>query len=330
MKKDTGKKESTIFTVEDIEFGWEEIVIAADVWGEWQPFFEQTRQSLACTRLATKNNNLPSATEVREAANAFRYAHNLISAEDANIWLARWQMTIEDWMNYLRCQLLMERRVGRLNEIIASNPIGDQEVTAVIRNHAVCADKLRDWAIRLAGRAAIAASSGCFDMGESDTTASAHKLIARIETEFEQRLQQTITPKLIETKIADHHLDWIRFDCYYVWFPEKQTAREAAWCVSEDGLSLDEVAYNARGIVQQWNFYLDEIEETVRPHFLAARAGDWLGPIRMLEGFPLFSIIAKTMPVVADPQIRGRAEQRIVASFIEQAINERVKWATGS
>jgi hypothetical protein len=46
----------------------------------------------------------------------------------------------------------------------------------------------------------------------------------------------------------------------------------------------------------------------------------------MIEGFPLFSVVAKTMPVAADPQIRERAERSIVAALTEQAMNERVKW----
>jgi hypothetical protein len=159
------------------------------------------------------------------------------------------------------------------------------------------------------------------------TGESGRNLILQMETEFERQTQQAITSKSIETKIADHRLDWIHFDCRYVWFPEKRIAGEAAWCVTEDGLTIDEVAYDARGIVQQWNFYLDEIEPPVRPLFLASRAGDWVGPIKMIEGFPLFRVVAKTMPAAADPQIRGRAEQAIIASFMEQAISERVKWA---
>src|SRR5207253_3063942 len=109
-----------------------------------------------------------------------------------------------------------------------------------------------------------------------------------IESEFERKQQQTVTPKRIESKIADHRLDWIHYDCRYLWFPEKRIAREAAWCLSEDGLSLDEIARDARRIVQHWSFYLDEVMPLVRSQFLAARPGDWLGPINMMEGFPLF------------------------------------------
>jgi hypothetical protein len=103
-------------------------------------------------------------------------------------------------------------------------------------------------------------------------------------------------------------------------------AREAAWCVSEDGLTLDEVAADARGKVQQWNFYADEIEAEVRPYFLAARQGDMLGPLKIWKGFPLFSLVKKLLPAADDPQIRARAERAIIASFTEQALNQRVKW----
>jgi hypothetical protein len=220
-----------------------------------------------------------------------------------------------------RGQWLREHWANQLADIAAAHPVSDREVIEVIKSHAVCADKLRDWAVKLAGRAAVVAGS------LPAVAACSDELISAIEAEYERQQNQAVTTKSIETKIANHRLDWIRYDCRYVWFPEKRIAREAAWCLSEDGLSLDEVADDARGIVQHWNFYLDEIEAAARPHFLAAGAGDYLGPIQMLEGFPLFSIVAKTMPVAADPQIRGRAERAIVASFMEQAINERVKWA---
>lgn len=325
---DANSQDSPIFTVGELEFGWQEIRLAAQIWGEWQPFFEQTRHSLACLGAATRDNRLPSAGAVREAANAFRYAHNLISAEDANRWLARWQMSVEDWMNYLRAQLLRETCDQRLRDLLTTSPVSDEEVTGVIKNHAVCADRLRDWAVKLAGRAAIAARN-C-EAGELSASVSPHERIARIESAFECHRQQALTPKQIETKIADHRLDWIHFDCRYVWFGDKRIAREAAWCVSEDGLSIDEVADDACGIVQRWNFYLDEIAAPIRPQFLSARVGDWLGPLNLLEGFPLFSIVAKTLPAASDPEVRHRAEQAIVASFIEQAMNEGVRWAISS
>jgi hypothetical protein len=315
----------TVFIVDGAEFGWDEIVAAAQVWGEWQPFVEKTSQSLACLLLAAETDQLPAGAETRETATAFRYAHNLISAEETQTWLSQWGMSVEDWMNCMRGQLLRERWANRLNDIAAANPVSDEEVAGVIKNYAVCDDKFIEWARKLAGRAAIAfgaAGSGSFD----STCLSPRELVERVEAGFAMRRRLAVTPNSLETSIARRRLDWIRFDCRYVWFPEERIAREAALCVIEDGLTLDEVAYDARSIVQQWNFYLDEIEADARPHFLAARAGEWLGPIKMLEGFPLFSILDKQTPTNSDPRIRQRAEKDIINDLIEREMNERVKW----
>jgi hypothetical protein len=315
----------TVFIVDGAEFGWDEIVAAAQVWGEWRPFVEKTRQSMACLLLAAETGQLPAGPKTRETATAFRYAHNLISAEETQTWLSKWGLSVEDWMNCLGGQLLRERWANRLNEIAAANPVSDEEVGEVIKNYAVCDDKLIEWARKLAGRAAIAsvaAGSSSFD----SAGLSPRELVERIEAGFAAGRRLAVTPDSIEASIARRRLDWIRFDCRYIWFPEERIAREAALCMAEDGLTLDEVAYDARSIVQRWDFYLDEIEADARPHVLAASAGEWVGPLKIMEGFPLFSILDKQAPATSDPRIRERAEKSIINSLIEKEMNGRVKW----
>jgi hypothetical protein len=311
-----------MFTVNETAFGWAEISAAAVAWGEWQPFVESVRQALACLDYAAATKQgLPSG-ELKEAVTAFRYAHNLISAEDAQAWLRRWELTTDEWMNCLRGSLLRERWSAKLKDIVAAHPVSDARLAAALRPHAICADQLGAWVVKLAGRAAVVAQAGEIGAGAS----SPHELIARIENSFAQAHQQAVTPQRLATKIADHRLDWIRFECRYIWFGEEHLAREAVLCVTEDGLTLDELADDARSVVQHWNFYLDEIETAARPLFLAARAGDWLGPVNLLEGFPLFSIAEKSLPEADDPHIRTRAEQALLRAWTEKAINERVKW----
>lgn len=312
----------TLFTIENREFGWDELVVAAQVWGEWQMLFESVRHSLACLRLAAQIGQLPSTAEMREVATAFRYERNLISGDETQIWLQRWGMSVEEWMNCLRGQLLRKRWASRVNEIKAANAIVDADVAEVIKRYAVCAGKVDDWAQKLAGRAALAAKTS----GLISSAQSPRELIDRIEYEFERKRNETISSKLIENKIFDHRLDWIHYECRYLWLADERVAREAAWCVSEDGFTLDEAANAAHVEVRQWNFYADEIEESVRPYFVAARKGDLLGPLRFASGYPLFSVLQKRMPVASDPQILSRAEQAIVANLTAQAINERVRW----
>lgn len=313
----------TLFTIENQEFGWDEVVIAGQNWGEWEPFVETVRQSLACLRLSEKTEQSPVDADLREAATAFRYAHNLISAEETRAWLNQWEMTVGEWMNCLRGRLARERWAHKLDHTAAPQ-IDDIEVNQVIRHHAICAGAMASWTHKLAGRAAVVAESGAL----AGVRQSPHALVAHIEDEFAKQCRQAVTPRRLAAGIADHRLDWIRFDCRYVWFPEERIAREASFCVIEDGLTLDEVAYDACSIVQHWNFYLDEIDPPVRPRFLSSRLGEWLGPIRMMEGFPLFCVLNKTMPAADDPQVRSRAEQVIIGNLVDHAINQRVKWAT--
>lgn len=315
-------KAMTLFTVENREFGWDEIVVAAQVWGEWQLLFESVRHSLACLRLAAQIGQLPSTAEMREAAKVFRYERNLISGDETQAWLHRWGMSVEEWMNCLRGQLLRKRWASRVNEIKATTPIVDADVAQVIKRYAVCAGKVDDWAQKLAGRAALAAKSSVLIFSDR----SPRDLIERIEVEFERQRNQTISAKLIETKIFDHRLDWIHYECRYLWLADERVAQEAAWCVSEDGATLDEAANAAHGEVRQWNFYADEIEPDVRPYFVAARKGDLLGPLRFASGYPLFSVLQKRMPAAGDPEILSRAEQAIMTTLTAQAINERVRW----
>ncbi len=312
----------TLFTVNKTNFGWEEIAAAAEGWGEWQTFAITVRESLACLHYAAATNQPLPQHEVKEAVTAFRYAHNLISAEDTQAWLRRWSLSLDDWMTALQARLLRERWSVKLKAIVAAHPVSETALHAALLPHAICADRLSAWAIKLAGRAAVAAAAGRFDASDC----APHGLIARIETAFAQESEGFVTPARLTAKIANHRLDWIRVACRYVWFGEERLAREAAFCVTEDGLSLDEVAADARGLVQHWDFYLDEIEAAKRPLFLAARTGDWLGPLKLLEGFPLFTVTAKTLPAADDPQIRTRAEQAILRTWTEQAINDHVKW----
>lgn len=311
-----------LFRIGQKEFGWAEIVASAKVSGEWTRFVESVGQALACLRYAATANQLPTADSMRKAATAFRYAHNLISAEETEAWLSRWGMKVEDWMDCLRGELLRKQLAANLDQILAQTSIAEADISDVIQNYAVCTDRVTKWSNTLAGKAAVAAH--LFDANVPDP--SADDLVYRIESEFEQKKKQAINRELIETKICDHRLDWIHLECRCLWLAEEHVAREAAWCITEDGLTLDEVAAEANSRVRPWNFYVDEIETNIRPYFLAARQGDFLGPWKLRNSYPLFSVINKRLPSANDPQIVLRAEQQIANGLLSQAMNERVKW----
>jgi hypothetical protein len=312
----------TLFIVNEIEFDWDDILAASQVWGEWDEMLSQARRGVAAERRASLRGDGPSSGDVQAAATRFRYEHNLISGQDAQLWLERWGLTVEDWMGYFRRELLRRQWGDRLERMTEQEAVPDDELAKVMRAEVLCSGRFAMWARKLAGQAAVSAKAGA----QLERQASTRGRIEHVEIAFQNEIVRATTPTRLQAIIADHRMDWMRFDCRYVWFPEERIAREAAHCVAADGLSLDDVAFDARSIVQHWDFYLDELETPVRPHFLAARAGDWLGPIQMMEGYPLFAIERKRPPTSEDPRIRERAEASIVKNLMEQEINHRIKW----
>lgn len=303
----------SIFSINETEYGWEEILAAARVWGEWDEALLQVRQGAAAQRRGN-----PSPADVQAAATQFRYKHKLISGQEAQQWLASWNLTVEEWMGYIRREL--SRQQGAASDEETSIP--DAEIAAATHVDVICSGRFARWARKLAGRAALAEKSG----KRIDPQSSPRARIEQLEAIYLRECEQAVTLARVQNTIADHRMEWIRFDCRYVWFPEERIAREAAMCVTTDGLSLDEVAYDSRSLVQHWNFYLDEIESPIRPHFLAARAGDWLGPIPMLEGFPLFAIERKSLPTSGDPRVYERAEASILKNLLDLEMNNRIQW----
>jgi hypothetical protein len=330
-----------LFKIGEQQFDWEDVALAAQLRGEWAELEMATRQGLAGIKRAAETNQWPAAEEVQAAANSFRYAHNLISAQETQDWLQHWGLTVDGWMDYFRRSLLREQWSSRLTEIGAAYPVRAEEVAGAIQCEALCSGQLADWAHQLAGRVALANQAKIeigatgFDAYDREATAlcidspfAQIKLeaIARIEAAYQILRHQIITPQARRAQIAHHHLDWIRFDCRYIWFPEEYLAREAALCLREDGLTLDEVARDSRFIVQHHNFYLDEIEPAGRNHFLAAQAGDWLGPLDLFAGFTLFGVLSKCLPSDDDLHVRQRAEEAIMRSACSREISRCVTW----
>ncbi len=294
------------------------VCAAARAWGEWEGFAAETARGLAAVQYASANNCLPANAAVQAAANEFRYARQLVSAQDAQAWLALWGLSANDWLAYFRRTLLQEK----MKESVAQRelpPVTPAEVESVWQTEALCSGKLGAWTERLAGRGALVAR---FNGAEAVRRAE----IAALDAAFENCRRQLLDPAALRQQIAHNYLDWIRFDCRYLWFAEERLAREAALCVRHDGLSLDEVAQDARAVVQEWSFYLDELAPAARGPFVAAQRGDWLGPLSLLAGFPLLAITGKTLPDEADPHIRRRSEEAVTKHVILQETNNRVTW----
>lgn len=342
-----------VFSVNGAEYRWEDVVLAAELSGDWARLRERACEGIACLRRWDDEQDALEEAEIESAANEFRYQRDLVSAEEMEQWLARWGLTAESWMDYVCASLLRQKWSDEVAELDSARSSSD-EVEDRIQTEAVCSGELRRLAETLASRAAIAArvaeeepAKPGFPQGTApileqfpvglrqeafllgiplDARRSKVESLARLELSFRRFCERALTPEVVKAQIRAGQTDWTRLDCQCVSFPDEEAAREAALCVREDGRTLDEVARVANREVRREEVYIEETEPHSRDLFLGARKGDLLGPVNSGEEFRLYLVLGKVLPSEGDEGIVSRARATVVRRLVEQEKNDRVKW----
>ena len=342
-----------VFSVGKAEYCWEDVVLAAELWGDWARLREKVREGVACLRRADDVGMPLPAQEIESAADEFRYARDLVAAEEMEEWLGRWGLTAESWMDSIRSTLLRKKWSDDLADLVSEESPTDEDVDARIQTEAVCSGELERLASELAGRSAIyereerERSNGpgrapdvaaIFEQFPSDLRerglpgisldASQAKMerLARLEACYRRFCERAVTPEAVAAQIHASQTDWMRLECDSVSFPEEQAAREAALCVREDGEGLDRVAEDANSEVRRVQIYIEATEPDYRHHFLGAQKGELIGPVGRGEEFVLYLVREKVLPSGNDPHIAARAEEAVVQRVVEREVNDRVKW----
>ncbi|MFN2398990.1 MAG: hypothetical protein ABR543_10195 [Gemmatimonadaceae bacterium] len=345
---------NVVFTVGSEEYCWDDVLLAGMYWGDWPTLESEVREGAACVRHAENGGASISGDEVDAAAKAFRYDRNLITAREMQNWLNWRGLTAQMWMGHVRRSVLRRKSSAELPAIISQNPLEDDEVQELLAVDGFCSGHFDRWATKLAGRASaahhVAARQRATDESvptaddsavallepelalgripglKADRITATVERLAGLERAFRRFRMETLTPRAIRERIGAHHLEWIRVVCRSLAFPEAHTAREAALCLREDGAAFAEVAASARAKIHDSSFYLDEVDGSVLDRFVAAREGEFLGPIGVDGQHVLFEIVRKVMPTENEEGVRRRAERDILNTAVNREITDRVKW----
>lgn len=332
-----------LFTVAGKCFDTRDVVAFAMLRDEWTGLEERVGQGLACQKHSWSRNPRANSEELAEAADEFRYARNLISAEDFEAWLARAGLTFEQWTAYLDRSCRRRALAVELTAIVSQHHVSDAEVMACVLIEAICSGDLDRFAETLAGRAAVCAcNSGEFEGAETVDRALVERVQARcevlfqgdsshglrrhteaeqivhlvnIERRFQALVRAALTEEAVQAQIDARCADWIAIGYRAVTFADLDRAREAELCLRLDGETLDDVATRARVTVRRERTLLEGFETAWRAAILSAAQGAILGPLRVPGGFTLAIIDEKMPPSAADAIVRQRAEEAIVAAM---------------
>lgn len=264
----SGVLERPVFTVGARQFRWHEVA---------------ERMEAPAPPAPVPDDELPSA-EAR-----FRYERNLVSREEMEAWLTRWELTAAEWRGYLRGNLDGER-AGWVS--------------------AVCSGALERAAQELAARAAAAEA-----LGEPD-----------LDRAYDRFLAEAVSPDALPSILDARRADWLRVDCRTLVFETEPAAREAALCVRDDGMALSEVAEQAGAEVREHSVHLEDAQGGLGDALLSARTGELLGPLALADRFALVLVDEKVEPSLDDPEILRRVQEAAQARAIQREIVNRVTW----
>jgi hypothetical protein len=309
-----------VFALAGETFSWADLAAWARVDSSWPELEERTRQGVACEKRLAASGEQLATPEVVEAANRFRYAHALLAGEQLEQWLERWQVTAAEWRGYTRRLVLRERWAGELGDTAERFSVSDEDVERALWPEAVCSGFLERLAVGVAADGALAVAAGELIEGDREL------VLVRIRSAAAQARIHAITADAVAREIVSHALEWLRLEGSVLEFAEEDTAREAALCIRADGQALAEVAVASGAAQGVLSVYIADVEAELSPVLVAAREGELVGPVPRNDGFALLLVEKKTTPTEADPEVRRRAEELIVARTVDRALRAHVEW----
>ena len=101
-----------VFAAGDERIDATDVVDAAWFRGDLQPFWREFLAGIACERLADEEGSEPDSEALQTLSEDFRYAHDLITAEETDAWLISRNLTLNDLTDYANRRYWRERAIA--------------------------------------------------------------------------------------------------------------------------------------------------------------------------------------------------------------------------
>ena len=300
---------------------------------KWKEFLHQ----VAAERRADDLDIEPDESAISGAAEAFRYEYDLITAEETEAWLANRGLTLDDFADYLTreyyASTLREKiipdeieyssapadlRQSFLVELILSGELDRMASALIMRLAARCAGKAPPPDAIIAEKREFLHRNG---MNSAQLAIWLEQLkrdskwfdeMLAIETAYRKHCDTLLVPEARQRELLALRLPLTRFETEVIELESLDAAREALFCVREDGMSMEEVATEGRYPYRRADFLLEDLPVDAQHKFLSVSAGEVLQPVTHGDGFELCRILRKIEPQPDDPSVKSRIDQRIL------------------
>ncbi len=277
---------------------------------------------------------------ISAAAEEFRYRHDLITAQETEAWLAIRGLTFEDFSDYFARQYCVgavdeglsperieytsaapELRHLFIAELILSGALEDMTVKLMWRLAARCAGKeptseaITAEKRKLLHRIGIEPAQLADRLGEMGRDSQWLNEMLAIEAAYLAHCNALLVPEARQRELMALRLRLTRFEIELIELESHNAAKEALFCVREDGMSLEEVATEGRYPYRRADFLLEDLPADSQQKYLSVSQGDLLEAMPRGDGFELCRVIRKIEPRLEDPTVKLRIDQRLLNQY---------------
>ena len=303
---------------------------------KWQTFLRHVAAEERADELELELDD----SAISAAAEEFRYRYDLITAEETEAWLANRGLTFGDFSDYFGRQYC----VGAVKEDFSPEQIGytsaDPELRELFVAELILSGALEDMTMklmrRLAARCAgkeptseaIAVEKQKFsDRIAVEPAQVAHWLeglnrdsawldeMLAMEAAYMTHCDTLLAPEACQRELMSLRLRLTRIEIERIELESRDAAKEALFCVREDGMSMEEVATEGGYPYRRAEFFLEDVPTDVQQKYLSVSQGHLLEPMPRGDGFELCRVISKLEPRLEDPMIKSRVDQRLLDHY---------------
>ena len=277
---------------------------------------------------------------ISAAAEHFRYRHDLITAEETERWLAIRGLTFEDFSDYFARQYCVgavddgfsseqiaytsaarELRHLFLAELILSGALEDMTNKLMWRLAARCAgkeptpDAIAAEKRKFLHRIGIEPAQLAYWLEEMGRDSEWLNEMLAIEAVYGAHCDTLLVPEARQRELIALRLRLTRFEIELMELESHDAAKEALFCVREDGMSMEEVATDGRYPYRRADFLLEDLPADAQQKYLSVSQGELLDAMPRGDGFELCRIIKKIEPRLEDPTVKLRIDQRLLEQY---------------
>jgi hypothetical protein len=343
------RENRVIFSSGDRGFTAKEVVDCAVVRGEIDPMWRDFLRVAECDRLANERELELDDSALDSAAIAFRYKHDLITAEETERWLEDRGVSLAEFSEYFARQYWGRSYSGTVDLPTSSyqtasleekelflvdltlSGLLDRMAERLSYRVAAQADEARDNKVSVVEeRARLLGAAKIDDLGDWLAQLGRDEKwldeILAAEAAYQRRVAEILTEQAFQRELGSMQLNFTRFELETVEVDSRDAAAEVVACVRNDGMEMSEVAEESRFPFHRSDVLLEDIPSEQQQRFLSVKAGALFEPIPRGDAFEVWRVKTRTEPSLQDPIIRARLERRIVDRCFNELLSKHVDW----